>query len=489
MSCLLGGCLLQYAAPAGDGDVAMHIYRFPAACYCDGPQSGYLDNHNISPELVLSDEFGILWKNTYGEKERWFARPLTFTPKGHDQLVLLASTANVVRTVDATTGKLIHYYGIIGTPAIDPKSEIAYFFSMGYQGRANSGGVGKGEPLLGGRFPLEINNSLLTSQTRDLGTYSLYAVDLHTLEDVEGFPVLIDGHYADNDPTRYFLGGTYLQRPAVSIVNGHVIGAFAGHCELFNYTGMVVSVSTTPGVGVASMFAVVARMGGIWHGGMGISTIGNNVFIVSGNGDGADNVDQPAAGDVPISTLSQAVVHFEITKRGKISFSKDIGSSGFTILDRDVFSGGGVGQIGLTGGKEGKLYVLDVDNLGGFMNGPNGRDDAVQIIQAEGALFGGVGSYPLEGGYVYFTPLGSRTAAYKLEPLDDGTPNFALAGYSTKNATSATGIGPPTVTTLRGKRGTGIVWVADLAAGLRAFKAVPNDAGSWRSWLYRKPDP
>jgi len=61
---------------------------------------------------------------------------------------------------------------------------------------------------------------------------------------------------------RYFLGGTYLQRPAVSIVNGHVIGAFAGHCELFNYTGMVVSVSTTTGVGVASMFAVVASPGG-----------------------------------------------------------------------------------------------------------------------------------------------------------------------------------------------------------------------------------
>lgn len=138
-------------------------------------RKGYLDNHNISPELVLSDEFGILWKNTYGEKERWFARPLTFTPKGHDQLVLLASTANVVRTVDATTGKLIRerqvqppflssdiqgcpavpdYYGIIGTPAIDPKSEIAYFFSMGYQGQASSGGVGKGKPLLVGRFPL-----------------------------------------------------------------------------------------------------------------------------------------------------------------------------------------------------------------------------------------------------------------------------------------------------------------------------------------------
>lgn len=41
------------------------------------------------------------------------------------------------------------------------------------------------------------------------------------LSDRPGFPVLIDGHNANNDPTRYFIGGTVLQRP-VRIV-GHVI--------------------------------------------------------------------------------------------------------------------------------------------------------------------------------------------------------------------------------------------------------------------------
>ena len=72
------------------------------------------------------------------------------------------------------------YYGIVGTPAIDPKTEIAYFFAIGYRDKATSGGVLK-------------------------ATYSLYAVDVNTLEDVQGFPVLIDGHSADNDPTRFVL--------------------------------------------------------------------------------------------------------------------------------------------------------------------------------------------------------------------------------------------------------------------------------------------
>lgn len=29
---------------------------------CDGPQSGYLDNHNLSPDIVNDPGFGILWQ-------------------------------------------------------------------------------------------------------------------------------------------------------------------------------------------------------------------------------------------------------------------------------------------------------------------------------------------------------------------------------------------------------------------------------------------
>jgi hypothetical protein len=36
-----------------------------------------------------------------------------------------------------------------------------------------------------------------------LGRYMFYAVNINTLQDVSGFPILIDGHNADSDPTRY----------------------------------------------------------------------------------------------------------------------------------------------------------------------------------------------------------------------------------------------------------------------------------------------
>lgn len=38
-------------------------------------------------------------------------------------------------------------------------------------------------------------------------------MDMLDLSDRPGFPVLVDGRNANNDPTRYFIGGTVLQRP------------------------------------------------------------------------------------------------------------------------------------------------------------------------------------------------------------------------------------------------------------------------------------
>lgn len=134
--------------------------------YMDAGQSGYQPDHNMDPDVVSSPEFGILWKNTYDSKEKWFARPLLYTPSssstnGGRQLVFLASAENWIRTVDAATGAEVSsrqvrppflqsdtgcpdvpdFIGIIGTPVIDPNTETAYFFSKGYLNGASSGGV------------------------------------------------------------------------------------------------------------------------------------------------------------------------------------------------------------------------------------------------------------------------------------------------------------------------------------------------------------
>jgi iron transport multicopper oxidase len=103
---------------------------------------------------------------------------------------------------------------------------------------------------------------------------------------------------SSTDFYRYFVGGTVLQRPSLTMLNGVVIGAFGGHCDLFNYTGMLVAVSTTPGVGVTSIYAmeggpaampevsdITVQQGGkagIWQGGMGLATDNSRIFFATG---------------------------------------------------------------------------------------------------------------------------------------------------------------------------------------------------------------
>lgn len=74
----------------------------------DPPQSGYLPNHNMQPSIVGSSSFGLLWSKTYNAKEKWYAKPLVYTPPGQKQLVFTASNQNWIRTVDAVTGAPIN---------------------------------------------------------------------------------------------------------------------------------------------------------------------------------------------------------------------------------------------------------------------------------------------------------------------------------------------------------------------------------------------
>jgi hypothetical protein len=167
--------------------------------------------------------------------------------------------------------------GITGTPVIDPKTDTAYFFSKTY-----------------------IPNYRASGATGVInGVYYFYAVNINTLQEVSGFPVLIDGTIAQNDNAKYFIGGVTLQRPSLLQVGNVVYGAFGGHCDQYNYTGLVVGVDVvkqwvvtefaTNAGPIAPQTNVYSQNGGgglagIWMSGMGLASDGNRLFYVTGNG-------------------------------------------------------------------------------------------------------------------------------------------------------------------------------------------------------------
>ncbi|EPS36328.1 hypothetical protein H072_10165 [Dactylellina haptotyla CBS 200.50] len=466
----------------------------------DPAQSGYLSNHNLHPNVVNSALFGELWRIPFNKNEKFYAKPLVYTPSapGSRQLVILASTQNYIYAIDAINGTLIrtrqvatpflvsdiqcsdlpNTVGIVGTPIIDPLTDTLYFFSKTYRGDQ-----------------IGLVN----------GVYKFFAINVVNFADVGGYPMTIDGSKSDGDDNQYFMGGTHLQRPSLAYINGVVYGGFGSHCDKYNYTGWVFGIdvakkqivnvfttATAPFVAPPDGTGIQSERAGsaIWHGGMGLSTDSNTrLFFVTGNGEGHQNKDTPASGKTPLLTLDEAVVNMKIDPTtGKLSVfdyfqpfdyisldaaDKDLGAAGLTLLDTNVFKGTGVSRMGVTGGKNGKAYVVNLDDLGGYKLGRGGTDNCIQSIQLDNPTFGGAGSYPLEGGYFYFSPTGSPIAAYKLGKDENGKPVFSLAGKSAK--TIGGRLGPVTVTSFKNQEGTGIAWVCDNNSGLRAFYAVPEN--------------
>ncbi|KAK5122072.1 hypothetical protein LTR85_004318 [Meristemomyces frigidus] len=452
----------------------------------DNRQASYFDSQNIDPAVVDSSQFGLLWKVPFNNREKFYAKPLLFTPNGGKQLVFLASSQNYIRTLDASDipcTDILDTIGIIGTPVIDTATERAYFYAKtyipNYRAQGNTG----------------VYN----------GVYYFYAVNVGDLSDVDGYPILVEGSAADNDARKICVGRTILQRPSLLQVGSMIYGAFGGHCDLYNYTGTVLGIDINLKQ-VVTNFAVEAGpnsafttdwtqnggggQGGIWQAGMSLASDGNRLFFATGNGNGGENQGTPASGQSGCRTLGEAVVNLGIdSSSGKLSLvnyfqpydyvnmdggDQDFGSGGVALLDPTVFNGTGVARITITTGKNGKIYFMNADNLGGYKQGTGQTDGIIQTIVTNQAVFGGVGSYPLEGGYIYSTPVGEPTSVYKLGFSTAGVPVFSYVGATAENSAGRVGPGVPTITTYKGWAGTAIMWLTDPDAGLRAWYAVPN---------------
>jgi hypothetical protein len=431
---------------------------------------------------------------------------LTYTPATGPyagiQLLFLASSQNFIRVLNAETGAIINAtqvhtpflqsdigctdipgtIGIIGTPTIDPNTDTVYFFSKTY-------------------IPnLRVPGATGTSN----GVYYFHGVNVWTLVDVMQ-PILIDGTPAQNDPRRTFAGGVVLQRPSLTQIGSVVYGAFGGHCDLFNYTGLVIGIDVNL-KRVVTIYAmesgplstpseVLLQTGGggqagIWMSGMGLASDGQRLFFVTGNGDAHQNNGGPASGSSNLQTLGEAAINMAVDGNGVLSLSDyfqpydyenmdaadlDFGSGGIVLLDPTTFQGTGVSKMAVTAGKNGKVYILNANNLGGFKLGTGQTDGVLQTIVTNKAVFGASGSYPLEGGFIYLTPVGYPTYCYQLGFSSSGVPIFELAGQTNEISTGRVGVGIPTVTTLNNQPGTAILWMTDPDAGIRAWFAVPQN--------------
>jgi hypothetical protein len=359
-------------------------------------------------------------------------------------------------------GDLVPNIGITSTPVYDPTTNSVFVL-----GKVNDG--------------FDVHHP----------HWYLHAMDPATGAERNGFPRSIAGA-PTNDPTHPFNPETAMQRPGLLLLDGVVYAGFASHCDYGPYVGYVVGVSAATGQ-QTTMWSTEAGSSfaeaGIWQSGGGLVSDGpGRILVATGNGVSP----APTPGDAPPSTLAESVVRLQVNTDGSLSaksFFSPANNAGLDNLDADLGSGGpmalpaGFGtaahpHLVVQVGKDGRIFLLDADHLGGSAQGSGGTDAVVSQAGPFKGVWGSPAFFGGGGGYVYTVENSGNLRALRYTVDAGGRPTLALAGTSagTLGYTS----GSPTVTSTGTATGSALVWViystgpTGAGAELRAYDAVPS---------------
>jgi hypothetical protein len=353
-------------------------------------------------------------------------------------------------------GDLSPEIGVTGTPVIDPATNILYV----------------------------VSKSVDAGQTNFY--QRLHAIDLATGAEKTGSPVLIaatsPGAYEGGTDT--FSARQELQRAGLALVNGLVYLTWSSHEDAPPYFGWVISYSYNGTSFTQSSVLNVAPnvgYGGIWMGGGApAADSGGNLYLLTGNAV-FDATNSSAPNNDYGDSLLQLSPSLAVTQyftpsdqSNDNTADQDFGAGGAAIL-ADLPNTSPVTHLIMGGGKDGTLYVLNRDALGG-----SGDSHAWQPINFGHGIFS-TGAF--WNNTFFLRGISAPLEAYN---LNTSTAKFALGTQSSTN------YGFPGSSPSVSATGTtnGLVWDLDQSkncksacgpAVLHAFDATDLTTELWNS--------
>ncbi|MEW1952850.1 ricin-type beta-trefoil lectin domain protein [Terrabacter sp. NPDC080008] len=367
---------------------------------------------------------------------------------------------------------LVPTIGVTSTPVVDPVTSTAYFTA-----KVNDGA------------------------TADSPHWYLHAIDITTGSERGGFPHVIAGT-PTNSPGNPFNPKTAMQRPGLLLLGGVVYAAFASHCDYGPYNGYLVGVDAATGA-QTTMWSTEAGYangkGGVWQSGGGLVSDGpGRIILATGNGV------SPTAGpgSKPPGQLGDSVVRLQVNADGSLTatdFFSPANNAHLDQYDTDLGSGGPMGLpdgFGTTAhphllvevGKDGRVFLLDRDRLGGMAQGAGGTDAVLQTVGPYRGVWGHPAFWGGNGGYAYTVTNGGPLRAFKVGVTTSGGPNLTAAGTTTDSWGYTSG--SPVVTSNGTTSGSALVWAqystGSTGAGgqLRAYDAVPVNGALGLRFFY-----
>jgi len=470
----------------------------------DSSSTGWYPNQPLlSPSNVTGGDFGELFDTQLNGAV--YAQPLVSQPTvlavtENDYAYGLNSTTGAIEWTDSFgpqadplqqigCADIGSNLGITGTPVIDPSTGIAYFVAG-----KDSGASGATQ-------------------------WFMEAVNVQTGVAPANWPaggVPIVGH-ADGNADTVFNGEWQTQRPGLVLVNGVVYATFGSQCDYGNWEGWIVGVSESTH-SITTMWSTEECSpsvctgepgGGIWQSGSPpVVDSAGDIFVSTGNGDDPSG---PEPGtDATADTYGEAVVELS-TSSGTlqpIDFFIPADASTLNGQDGDLGSGAPVAlpasmgttsdpNVMLEDGKQGIMYVLNQNSLGGYEQGPSQSDDTIQEVASSGGVWSKPAVWPGDGGYVYvptagtagFQENGGSLDVFQRSVTNTNDVSFSLVGASANTGnTFGYGSGTPIVTSDGTTSGSALVWIihatspSGLDSQLEAFNPIPVDNSLEEVW-------
>ncbi|HUB35490.1 MAG TPA: choice-of-anchor D domain-containing protein [Solirubrobacteraceae bacterium] len=437
----------------------------------------------LAPATLQSGSFGELF--TAKLKGAIYGQPLVF-----DDTVVVSTEKAMAYGVNASSGAiewtrsfgtpfkastvgcsdLTPDIGSTSTPVIEPTSGTVYLTTRLQSGK----GIGNSH-------------------------WYMQALSATTGEEKAGFPVQLSGTPA-NTPGVPFNEHYAQQRPALLLLNGVVYAAFASDCDITPYRGVVVGVNASSGA-ITTMWSDESGVGtdessqaGIWQSGGGlVSDFGGRIVLATGNGVSPS----PAAASHPPATLSESVVGLTVGAKGELTPSQffapsnaptldqndeDFGSGGPIALPSEFFGTSAIPHLLVQVGKDGRIFLLNGESMGGYRQGAKGGDAVLQSSGPFGGVWGHPAAYGGQGGWVYVLESAGGGVLRALSYGLNGKGEPALSSAATSSESFGYTSGSPLVTSNGTTSGSGVVWV-EYASGpsgkhgqLRAYAASPSGA-------------
>jgi hypothetical protein len=282
------------------------------------------------------------------------------------------------------------------------------------------------------------NTMYVVANTKENGVYfsRLHAINIITGAEQAGSPVnvtaTVAGSGAGSSGGKISFSPLWQnQRTALNYYNGYVYFGYAAHGDLNSWHGWLFAYNATTLQQTAVLCLSPDDIGaGVWGSGAGMpidtSVTGGRMFVVTGNGARSSAPPFTSSTDYGESVMAFNIANGQLTPTDEFTpfnyltlntHDWDQGSGGLLMLPVQQ---GAYPHLLITAGKEGRITLLNRDNLGGYASGASSNTNAVQDISGVVPQAQGFWSTPAYwNGNVYVWAGGEL-------PSEGGVPNVGM---------------------------------------------------------------